>query len=196
MAPKNSAPATTRSESIDVEGSKALALLGAWRGIYWFFEGRVNSWETVNPSEDNPEGGVIARGFTIDAAKADVNQLIDDISGKDRRVSIFPAKAYLDGAIPAPFTTAQEMTNFMVSNLKGSVEDGTAKTPAYVRTAVQDYKSDNGLKTRRGRKKSVIRLDNVKADDLKNISPENLQELLLAVQSAVNATEKVETPTS
>lgn len=192
MATKNTATAN-RTDPIDVDGNRALALLGAWQGVYHFFDGRVEKWDYIAPTEDNPDGGVIAHGFTIDSTKANPEDLLSDISNRDRRVNIFPAYAYMQGETPAPFTTPQQMTNFMVSNLKGSVEESTAKTPAYVRTAVQNYKASNGLKTRRGRRKTVIKLDlvdGISPQELQNISPEGLQKLLAAIQEVHNGNSK------
>jgi hypothetical protein len=78
------------------------------------------------------------------------------------------------------------MTNFMVQYLKGSVEDGTAKTPEYFRKAVADYKGSHGLRTRRGPKRKIIRLDNlgeIDASQLAQIDPQQLEDFLALAKS-------------
>jgi hypothetical protein len=172
-----------RTAPIDVTDNKlASALLAAWRGIHHFFKGVVADWDV------SPNGEIIARGFQV-ASEYDPETILRDISGRERRVEFGQAyRIVANGDTPEPYTEPQDMTNFMVNFLKGSVEDGTAKTPEYVRTAVARYKADNGLKTRRGRKRTILRLDNLSEIDettLRGVNPADLQKLItLATQAA------------
>jgi hypothetical protein len=173
-----------RSDPIDVtEPNQAAALLAAWRGVHEFFGGQVSNWNINPPDEGNPDGSISATGFSVRTDRVpDVNTLLADLSKRDRRVSFLPAYLYVTGmAEPAPFEDAQDMTNFMVGFLKGSVEEGTSKTPEYVRNAVAQYKAEKGLATRRGPKRRIIRLDaldELDANALQNIDPAALQKLL------------------
>lgn len=187
---KTTAPA--RSESIDVAGLDARALAAAWRGVYHFLGGRVDNWEVITPNEDNPDGGLVAHGFTVDA-DLDPNKVIADIGNKERRLEFFPFYSYLNGAEPPHFDKPQDMTNFMIQYLKGSVEEGTSKTPEYVRTKVAAYKAAHNMRTRRGPKRKIIRLDelaNIDASQLSSIDPDELAAFLALAQSvqAANAT--------
>lgn len=188
MATKNSAQ--TRSDTIEVTNlDQAKALAAAWDGIYHFFGGRVDSWELLPPSDDNPNGGIVAHGFSVNNT-IDPHQVISDIGKRNRRLEMFPNYFWLFGGITPPdFTEAQDMTNFMVQYLKGSVEEGTAKTPEYVRNAVSQYKADAGLRTRRGPKRKIIRLDNlsdIDASQLSEIPEDQLAQFLALAQSVQN----------
>jgi len=171
-----------RSNPIEVMGNQAKALLAAWQGIRSFFGGAVENWEVT------PEG-ITAHGFTVNSPY-NPEQIVSDISRKERRLEFFPAYLYIQGTEPEPFTESQDMTNFMVQFLKGSVEEGTAKTPAYVREAVATYKSQHGLRTRRGPKRKVIRLDNLDAldkDTLSSVPKEELARLIALAQQVISA---------
>lgn len=197
MASKTSAPA--RSAEIEVTDlAQSRGIAAAWRGIYHFFGGRVQSWEFVPPTDENPDGGLIAHGFSV-LSSLDPNQIVSDIGNRDRRLEMFPFYFYANGtATPPDFLTSQDMTNFMVQYLKGAVEEGTAKTPEYVRKAVADYKAANGLRTRRGPKRKIIRLDNLAeldATQLSEIDPAQLQDFLKLAQSIVSKTPAT-TPTN
>lgn len=171
MASSKTSPA--RSASIDVSGPSARALGAAWRGTYHFVGGRVENWEIVPPTEDNPTGELIAHGFSVNGG-LDPNQIISDITGKDRRLEFFPFYFNVTNPdyVPMDYTNPQDMTNFLVQYLKGSVDEGTAKTPEYWRTGVANYKSGLGIRTRRGPKRKVIRLD-----ELENLDPSQLAEI-------------------
>ena len=180
MATKNSQPA--RTEPIDIadteETAPASALLAAWQGIYWLFGGRVDSWE-VTPA------GVIAHGFSVEGSYLP-EKIIEDISHKARRVDFVSGYNAVLGNEPPKFNDSQEMTTYMVQNFKGSVEDGTSRTPAYVRNAASDYKAANGLKKRRGPSRKILRLDALDETTLQGISPELLDQLKTLVNQAAS----------
>jgi hypothetical protein len=158
------------------------SVLAAWKGIYHFFGGRVQNWAVT------PEG-VIAEGFTVKDGY-DPEQIITDISKRDRRVELFPAILWINGNPPDDFANSQEMTNFMVQYFRGSVEEGTAKAPAYVRSAVAGYKGTLGVKTRRGPKRKVFRLDNLSELDetvLKDVNSDELERLQALIKNTLSS---------
>jgi hypothetical protein len=176
MANKNSGQGD-RSEPIEVDNiQQAKALAAAWRGVYWFLGGRCK-WEIIRPSDENPEGGVIAHEFTVNA-KYDPHRILDDLGDKDRRVEAFPTMFYFEGEEPLKFEEPQEMTNWSVLYLKGAAEDGTPKVPDYVREAIAEYKSNNNMRTRRGPARRIIRLDQLDADTLSSVPKAELEKLL------------------
>src|SRR3954466_15147106 len=139
--------APERSEAIDVDNPAiARGLAAAWQGLYHFVGARVENWEILSPSDDLPDGGLIAHGFSVNAG-IDPEQVITDIGDRNRRLEMFPTYFYIvENMAPADFDTPQDMTNFGVQYLKGSVEEGTAKTPEYLRKGVADYKATRGLR--------------------------------------------------
>jgi hypothetical protein len=78
--------------------------------------------------------------------------------------------------------------------MKGTVEAGTSKTPAYARNAIAQYKAEQGIETRRGPKRRVIRLDALDQINVKDIPADQIEALLAlahkveANQSSVVAT--------
>jgi hypothetical protein len=180
--------AQSRSETVaTIVGDAAIALAAAWRGVFHFFGGRVDSWDILPVSDEHPEGGLVANGFTVNGS-LNPDEVIRDISKRNRRLEFFPAYNYLVlGDTPPEYTDPQDMTNFMVQYLKGSVEEGTAKTPEYVRQAVADYKSAHGLRTRRGPKRRIIRLDALDQLDEATIAniPQDQMDAFLALATKV-----------
>lgn len=180
MASKSAA--SDRSETLNVTDPKtASALAAAWRGVHEFFGGRVQNWEVNPPTEEHPDGTIAAMGFSV-YAKYSPEKILADISGRDRRLTFQPFASYVAGAEPAPFTDAQDMTNWSVLYLKGSVEEGTSKTPEYARTAIAEYKAAHGLKSRRGPKLKVIRLDNINEIDVNDLPQDQLDAILALAQ--------------
>lgn len=177
---RNAATVSDRTDSIDVTDPKsAKALAAAWRGVHEFFGGRVANWDVLPPTEDNPDGEIHAMGFSIKSGlEVTPEQLIADLAGRDRRLEFYPFYAYLTGESPAAFADPQDMTNWMTLYLKGTVEAGTAKTPAYARNAVAQYKTAQGIETRRGPKRKVIRLDALDQVNPKDIPAEQVAALL------------------
>lgn len=206
MAKKNETSSDARTEKIDVnDPAQARALAAAWRGVKWFLGGNVDRWEITKPDPDSSDdevrefGQLVAHGFSI-AEKHGVepSQILSDIGKRDRRLEFLPTyRIVVEGKDPEPFVEPQDMTNFMVLFLKGSVQDGTSKTPEYVRKAVADYKSAHGLATRRGPKRKIIRLDNLDELDeatVRNIPRNQLDKFVaLAERIAKEVPEVVET---
>lgn len=189
MAKGSTAPA--RSETVEVtDQAQSRALAAAWDGVYHFFGGRVENWELIPPTDENPDGELIAHGFSVNG-NLDPNQILSDIGKRNRRLEMLPNYFYLfDNVTPPEFTEAQDMTNFMVQYLKGSVEAGTAKTPEYVRNAVAEYKAQRGLTTRRGPRRKIIRLDelaSIDASQLRAIPQDQLEAFLRLAQGIADA---------
>jgi hypothetical protein len=190
MAKGNSAKAETedsttpeRSEKIDLSPTEGRAVLAAWRGIYHLFKGQVDQWQVV------PNEGVLAKGFSVRGLD-DPRQLIKDISGRERRLDLLTVYPWINGQEPEPFSDAQEMTAYMVQFFKGAVEDGSAKSPQYVKRAVADFKAEHDLTKKRGPRRKVIRLDNlddVDADALKDIDVNDLSKLQATIEKAMAA---------
>lgn len=178
-----------RTEPMDVTDNKlASALLAAWRGAYHFFKARLTPTDEFPTGwEITPEGNLIAHGLTVKQG-LNPDDILRDIASRDRRVDFGPAYlAVAQGIEPEPYTDPQEMTNFSVNFLKGSGPDGNSKTPEYVRKAIADYKSEIGLKGRRGRKRTILRLDqmdNLDAETLANVKPEDLEHLIQIARQA------------
>ena len=176
---RNSAT-VTRTDPVDVMDTKsAKALAAAWRGVHEFFGGEVTNWEVLPGTEENPDGEIHAIGFSI---KGDLDvtpeQLLADLSIRDRRLEFLPFYSYLNGETPESFSDPQEMTNWSTQYLKGTVESGTSKQPAYARNAIQQYKAAQGIETRRGPKRRVIRLDAINSLDPKEIPSDQIEALL------------------
>src|SRR4029079_15794058 len=112
-----------------------------WRMLFHLYGAKVENWEIV------PEG-VIAHGFSV-FGNVDPNQVIKDISGRTRRLDLITTFPWMNGQAPAPYADASEITADTVQFYKGAVEEGSAKTPGYVKTAVASYKSANSLAKKR-----------------------------------------------
>lgn len=195
---KSSRNEVARTEPIDVTDlRRALALLAAWRGAYHFFGARVENWEVTSPTSENPDGGLVIHGLTMNG-DLNSNQVLDDLSRRERRVDFLPAyQTIVNGVEPQDFTDPQDITNFSVSMMiKGSGEDGTTKTPEYVRNSISNYKAAHGLATRRGPRRKIIRLDNLDELDeatISQIDPEQLAAFLAKAQNvAASQTQTVE----
>lgn len=172
-----------RTEPIEVTNSEqALSLLAAWRGVFNFFKGQVTSWGL------NDDGTVVAHGFSVEAPY-DAETILRDISGRDRRIDFPSALKVFQGGDPDPYTDPSDMQNFMVNFSKGSADTGTSKTPEYVRKAVASYKLEIGLPGRRGRKRSILRLDNINDLDETALSGRTAEEIdkLIAIATAAKS---------
>lgn len=177
--PKNpttvEAPAETRSHEINLSANEGRAALAAWQMLYHLFGARVKSWKIVGTE------GVEATGFST-FADYDPETIVKDISSRTRRLELLTTYPWLMGEIPDHFTDAADITASTVQFYKGSVEDGSAKTPPYVKPAVANYKAANKLAKKRGPKAKVIRLDNL--DSLDEAAFENIPKEDLAVLQA------------
>lgn len=169
----------TRSENISVGGSGANALMAAWQGIYHLFGGTVESWTIT-------EDGLAAEGFSV-ALPYNPEQIVSDISHRDRQVPFFPSYNYFNGEEPAPFTDKAQVTQWLTQFMRGSVEEGTARAPAYARDAATSYKVANSLARKKGRPRKIIRLDNldeVTPDMLEKLTPDALANLANIIEQA------------
>lgn len=158
------------------------AILAAWRGLYHIFGARAESFLVT-------EDGVFVNGLTMNP-EFDIDTVVGDIGAaknRNRRLELIPNFFYVNGDEPANFSDSNEITAWLVSNFRGSVDDSSTKSPAYARKAIADYKKANSLYKTRGPKRKVIRLDNLKEVDesmLLNIDLDDLK----AFQSVISKT--------
>jgi hypothetical protein len=181
-----------RTKPINVGPDKTNGLLAAWDGIYHLFGGRVESWDIT------PEG-IVAQGFSVDS-QYNPDTILTDINRRDRRPLLFPTILWIQGIEPALFESNQSITTFMVQYFKGSVEEGTSRSPLYVRQAAGAYKERTGTKVKRGPKPKTLQFKNlneVSAETLiaAGISKESLAHLLEVAQTAMDATPDTVKPT-
>ena len=172
----------THTEPLNYDPDRGNAILAAWRGLYWLFGARAESFSVT------PEG-VFVNGLTV---WGDYNpeQIVADISKKDRRLELVPTYFYVMGVAPEPFANSQEVTQFMVQYFRGSVEDNSSKSPAYLRKAAAEFKAIVGLKAKRGPKRKIIRLDNldaIDADTLKGVDSAELDKLMAVIRETMAA---------
>jgi hypothetical protein len=183
--------AETRTQPITVgtENGAGNAVLAAWQGIYHLFGGRA----TFEVSPD----GVIVNDFTVDA-KYDPEQIVLDISHRNRRLDLIPTYLWVQGEEPEPFADAKDMTQFMVQYFRGAVEEGSSRSPKYVRDAVQNFKANNNLAKKRGPRKKIFRVDNLSeldASALVGVNASELARLKEAVERALSAQNKIDEQT-
>jgi hypothetical protein len=171
----------TRSATITVgvENGAGNAVLAAWQGIYHLFGGRGNF-------EITPDG-VIVNDFSVDG-KYDPEQIAKDISHRNRRLDLVPTYLWVQGMEPEPFADAKEMTQFMVQYFRGSVEEGSSRSPKYVRDAVATFKASHNLAKKRGPRKKIFRVDNLSEIDentLVGVNASELSKLRDAIEKAL-----------
>ena len=158
---------------------KGSAILAAWQGLYHLFGARASFRVT-------PEG-VFVDSLTCNP-QYDVDTIVEDISKHNRRLELIPTLFWVQGEAPADFADVAAITALMVQYWRGSVEDNTSKTPAYLKDAVADYKANRNLLKKRGPKRKIFRLDSLDDIDettLKGINPEALSRLRAAVNAAM-----------
>jgi hypothetical protein len=168
----------TESAAKNFGPDKGSAILAAWKGLYHLFGARG----TFSVTND----GVLVNDLTCDPAY-NLDQIVEDISKHSRRLELVPTYFWVQGNAPDDFADVAEITAFMVQYFRGSVEDGTAKTPSYLKDAVASYKATRNLLKKRGPRRKVFRLDSLDDIDetmLKGISPESLAKLREAINAA------------
>lgn len=159
-----------RSATITVgpENGAGNAVLAAWQGIYHLFGGRGNFEITTD--------GVIVNDFSVDG-RYDPEQIVKDISHRNRRLDLVPTYLWVQGQEPEAFTDAKEMTQYMVQYFRGSVEEGSSRAPKYVRDAVANFKAAHNLAKKRGPRKKIFRVDNLSEIDETSLVGVNASEL-------------------
>lgn len=182
MANRNSATATVeapaRTEPITLNPEDSRNVLAAWRPLHELLGARVESWDISADQEQ-----IIANGLTFPANLGETpEKIVKDISGKDRRVALFPAYNYLQGKAPEAYSDSAAITLDMVQYWKGAVQEGTARAPEYLRNAAANYKKQHNFENKRGAKPRVIRLD--KLDEL---NPEQIGKMDLKKLQALKA---------
>lgn len=185
MAKSNGATAATRrSTSINLTAEQGRNALAAWRGLYHLFGARVESPNDFNVTPD----GVEITNFSV-SGDYDPEMIVRDISSRERRLDLLATYEILRGGTPEPFADAGEITAWQVQFYKGAVEEGSARTPAYVKQATANYKSANNLAKKRGPKPKVIRLndlDNLDESALEGISSEALAKLQATIEHVLS----------
>lgn len=156
-------------------------ILAAWQGLVNLFGAECERFDVT------PEG-VVAVNVTT-AAKVDRDTIIDAIFRHgdkvvNRRLDLIELYPYvLDPTNVASFTSPAEMTAWMVQFTKGYGDGDGSRSPQWVKEAITDYKSDRNIAAPRGRKRRIIRLDN-----LGEIKPETLADTDLSELQALQET--------
>lgn len=175
----NTAPTT--SEPMNVSPEMGGNLLAAWRGVYNLFGGRAK-FAFV-------DGNIIAEDFVVDLPY-DPNQILSDISHRERRLDFREVFPWFNGEAPEPYANAKDITAWSVQFLRGSVEDNSSRTPKYFRDAAASYKTDNSFAKKRGPKKKIFRAENLNEIDegtLVNLGADELAKLRETVERAMAA---------
>lgn len=187
---KNSSEQTRpRSESINLPDNLGRSALAAWPLVHEIFGGRVEKW---NPTDE----GVEAIGFSVYGdLGVDPETVVKDISSRTRRLDFLTVNKWVNGQEPNPYTSAEEITADTVQFYKGAVEEGSAKSPAYVKQAVAAYKSANALAKKRGPKAKTIRLDLIGSEDFDESILSNMESEDIAIlQAALERVAKAKAP--
>lgn len=160
-------------------------LLAAWQGVRHLFDGKFDSIEVVT---SGPTPGVIVKGFTTGGAY-DPQTIVDDISGRDRRVSLLDAYPILQGEEPPLFATSLDMTKWMQAFFR-KPGDENGKSPQYTKDAIAAYKIAHEFPRRKGRPKKVVRIEALGSIDdslLAGVDVKELEKLLAKTQAAIAA---------
>lgn len=160
-------PVPERSLPITVGPEKGGNVLAAYRGLHYLFDGNVDRWDVT-------DDGVVAVNFTVNG-KYDPAAILEDISGRTRRVELVDAWPILSGQEPKPFATSLEMTKWMQQYFRKAGEDG--KSPEYVKHAIAEYKKAHDFPRRKGRPRKVIRLEEIGKLDETQLAGVNYTEL-------------------
>jgi len=158
---------------------ESTCLLAAFRGLSEILGCTVDEW-----GFDYESNCFIAKGVSFKEG-IDPAQVIRDISMYPRRVDFIDGGRAIMGLSQIPYTSTNEMTQFMVQSFKGSVVEGTSKAPTYLRQAVQDYKNAHGFGTKRGPKpKRTIRLDDLDSVDALSLDKDEVIRLKEIIRKA------------
>jgi len=173
----------SRSKAINLNEIQGRNALAAWKMLFNLYGARVEKWN--KPSKD----GISADGFSV-FSEYDPETVISDISSRTRRLDYLTVSPWVNGEAPEPYTDAAEITADTVQFYKGAVEEGSAKSPKYVKDATAAFKASHDLTKRRGPKPKSIRLDNL--DDLNDevfeqMNPENIAILQAALERVSKA---------
>lgn len=180
---KTKADSNGRSEAITVtpENNRSKNVLAAWRGIYHLFGGRADF--SVTPD------GILIENFTVDS-QYDPNQIVKDVSHRDRRLDFGLVYPWTQGYAPAPFTDAKEMTAWTVQFMRGAVDENSSRAPKYVHDAVAAYKVENNFAKKRGPRKKIWRAENlgeVDVETLAKLPDDEISRLEATLAAAIQA---------
>lgn len=174
-----------RSETINLDENQGRSALAAWRLMHNIFGAQVEKWVPT-------EKGVEAIGFSTYAGN-DPATVVQDISSRTRRLDFLSVYRWINGETPEPYTSAEEITADTVQFYKGAVEEGSAKSPAYVKQAVANYKTANALAKKRGPKAKTIRLDQLDQLDESILSSMESEDIAI-LQAALERVAKTKAP--
>ncbi len=177
----------TRSASINLNENQGRSAFAAWRLMHEIFGARVEKWVPTDK-------GVEAIGFSV-YGDYDPETVVQDISSRTRRLDFLTGIKWINGEEPEPYANAEEITADTVQFYKGAVEEGSAKSPAYVKTAVASYKTANALAKKRGPKARTIRLDQLDQLD-EGVLANMEQEDIAILQAALERVAKAKAPAS
>lgn len=172
---------SSRKKSVIEPTAGGNAIIAAWRGLYNFFGARAEF-------EVTPEGvRVIGLKFSNEYENEPIVQDLVSKASPKNRINLLPAHLYIMGQEPEPFTNAVEMTNWMVTYLKGAGGNEN-RSPQYAKNAIEAYKAKNGLSVPRGRPRKTFSIENLgklNQGILADVPAEELENLLAAVNSAL-----------
>ncbi len=177
-----------RTEPMNVSPDQSIGLLAAWDGINLILGGEVEGWEVTDE-------GIYALGFTL-PADFDPEVILESVNRKERRVSLFPAINWLNGATPAPFTTPQEVQAYLTQYFSGSTGDGSSRVAKNIRDAAKAYRKATMGVSRPGPKPQILKkLASLDASQLKEASVDDLDhfEELIRQARASQATAEIVT---
>lgn len=171
-----------RTDPIDVGPDRGGNVLAAWQGLYHLLHAQFDEI-TVVPGE-----GVVIKGLTFADGDVDPQDILEDISGRTRRVDFVDAYPIVAmGQEPPLFATSLELTKWMQQYFRKPGEDG--KSPDYVKRGIATYKKEHGFPPRKGRPKKVVRIDEIGHLDpalLEGVNMQELEKLLATVTEARN----------
>jgi hypothetical protein len=158
------------------------AVLAAWRGLANLFGAQAERFDITSD-------GVVAVNVTfdgnrLDAVNAKPDQIISDVafrSGKlvERRLDLLDLYDFVthpENSVE-PYTDSGDMTQWMVNHLKGAGNGDGSRSPDYAKEAIRLYKEERGIAAPRGRRRKILRLDNLKELRVETIAGVPLEEL-------------------
>lgn len=165
------------------------AVLAAWRGLVNLAGARAKRFDITSE-------GVVVVDLTFDgdilgSAGTTAGQLVSDLAFRgeklvERRldlIELFPYVTHPANDVQ-PYTDSSDMTQWMVNHLKGAGEGDGSRSPEYAKKLISAYKEDHGIAAPRGRRRKIVRLDN-----LRELKPETMAgvpiEELTALQKTI-----------
>lgn len=142
-------------------------IFAAWDMFYHIFGARA---DRIIVEDD----GVVLEGLTL-FERFNLNQIIEDTSRENHRLSLVPHWFWAQGSIPEKPTDRGEIAAFLTAWFGGS-GGGKKKTPEYARNATILYKANNEITTRAFKRVILtpVALEKINSDSLVGIDDEHL----------------------